>query len=267
MVVNSKKEVSDKRTIKKTEIFVTTDYHKFEFVYGNRKLNSNHVRLLIDSINREDLLDKNPIIVNEKMEVIDGQHRLEAARQLRLPIYYVVQDESGLRAVQLLNATKRTWNHRDYLDSYITLDNMDYQILDSFVKKHNVPLGFAMILLGDETYAGYGARKGTGNSLFARFKRGEFKVLNLEKAEKTITQLKVLSNFAANPIWGNKEFLRAFEIIQEKGYSFDEFVKKLQVSGIKIYSRATVKDYLRDFEDILNFKRAKDNRVSFVTAY
>ena len=30
-----------------------------------------------------------PILVNEKMEVIDGQHRLQAQKELNLPTYYI----------------------------------------------------------------------------------------------------------------------------------------------------------------------------------
>ena len=70
------------------QIHWTTDYDIFKQLLGNREINYNHVRRLIKSMQEEYLIV--PIQVNEKMEVIDGQHRIAACKELGFPIYYMI---------------------------------------------------------------------------------------------------------------------------------------------------------------------------------
>lgn len=65
----------------------TKNYSLFKKYAKNRDIDGRHVEKLIASIKTANLLDCEPILVNEKMEVIDGQHRLEAAKSLNLDIY------------------------------------------------------------------------------------------------------------------------------------------------------------------------------------
>ena len=52
----------------------TKNYSMFTTIGGNRPLNELHLNRLKKSMEEELLIS--PIIVNEKHEVIDGQHRL-----------------------------------------------------------------------------------------------------------------------------------------------------------------------------------------------
>ena len=54
----------------------TKDYDKFGFNYLNREVDAIHVRRLIKDMETAGL--RVPIIVDENMEVIDGQHRYPA---------------------------------------------------------------------------------------------------------------------------------------------------------------------------------------------
>jgi len=58
------------------KFFETTDYTKFKKTRGNRPVDPAHVEQLKKLISDKDLFD--PIRVNKDMEVIDGQHTLEA---------------------------------------------------------------------------------------------------------------------------------------------------------------------------------------------
>ena len=55
-----------------TKIYTTKDYSIFGYILGNRDIVQNHVLNLAKLIKEIDL--EVPIIVNEKMEVCDGQH-------------------------------------------------------------------------------------------------------------------------------------------------------------------------------------------------
>ena len=63
----------------------TTKYKIFKKLLANREVTQTRVNNIIDSIQRVGYVTS-PIIVNEKMEIIDGQGRLEALQELNLPV-------------------------------------------------------------------------------------------------------------------------------------------------------------------------------------
>ena len=60
-------------------VLSTTDYAKFKTLQGNRDVNKLHVSRLKESFKTAYLLS--PIVVNQYYEIIDGQHRYEAAKE------------------------------------------------------------------------------------------------------------------------------------------------------------------------------------------
>lgn len=124
----------------------TTKYEQFKFLNGNRKLHLGHLARLTMSIAKRNMLEQNPIMVNENMEVIDGQHRLEVARANKLPIYYVVVANTGITEVLDLNTNVRNWKLPDYVDSLIASGNKQMQYLKSFCDEWGLSLTAGMIL-------------------------------------------------------------------------------------------------------------------------
>jgi hypothetical protein len=76
------------------KILRTNNYSIFKTVDFNRNKNKKHIQAVIKIIKKENLLHLHPILVNNSMEVIDGQHRLEAAKELGLEIFYIQSDLS-----------------------------------------------------------------------------------------------------------------------------------------------------------------------------
>ena len=62
----------------------TTDYNKFRKLNGNRPVRPNHVKRIVESMQKQ--LLPTFIEVNEHYEIIDGQHRIEALKELELPV-------------------------------------------------------------------------------------------------------------------------------------------------------------------------------------
>jgi hypothetical protein len=73
-----------------------------------------------------------PIIVNEKMEVCEGQHRLEAYKTLSIPITYIIKEGLDIFDIRKLNSVSRKWTMEEYLMSHVKLGNTDYEILEWF---------------------------------------------------------------------------------------------------------------------------------------
>lgn len=64
----------------------TRDYSIFKKLPGNREVSIESG--LIDSMQSNGYLKQYPILVDSEMRIIDGQHRLIAAKELNLPVSY-----------------------------------------------------------------------------------------------------------------------------------------------------------------------------------
>jgi hypothetical protein len=105
----------------------TTDYAQFNMIVGNRSIKKLHLQKIIKSIDKQNLLDMNPIIVNKELEIIDGQHRLMAAKHLKVPIFYYIRDKFDVESIALLQ-TQLRWKAEEYIHLYATADGNEHYI-------------------------------------------------------------------------------------------------------------------------------------------
>src|ERR1051326_7260164 len=128
-------------------IFSTRDYAKFKSIAGNRTMNPVHLKRLTISMQQRALIS--PIIVNEKFEIIDGQHRFKVRQELGLPIQYIIAEGYGLNEVQILNTNTKNWGPNDYLEGYIELGLEDYIMFKKFKDQFNFGHSSALHVLSD----------------------------------------------------------------------------------------------------------------------
>lgn len=125
----------------------TVEYDKFKYIRGNRNVIPGHVAKLAASILSNNMLAQNPIIVNEKMEVIDGQHRLEVAKTNNLEIYYIVVPGARLQEIITLNSNNRVWQSTDYVNSFASQGNRDFIWLKKFIEDYAISITQALTFL------------------------------------------------------------------------------------------------------------------------
>ena len=65
--------------------YETKNYDQFKTLEGNRSIDQKNVNNIEQNMREHGVLPT-VIIVNEKMEVIDGQHRIEALKRLHEPV-------------------------------------------------------------------------------------------------------------------------------------------------------------------------------------
>lgn len=126
-----------------TQIQSTMNYDLFQFFSCNRRINPNHVHALTSDESFPDHFPFHPIIVNEKMEIVDGQHRFEAAKYLEIPIYYIIQDGADFKTIKNINVNQKPWKNDDYLIFY-SHQNKDYSFV--FDMKHRFTIGIDFLL-------------------------------------------------------------------------------------------------------------------------
>lgn len=94
----------------------TSDYNKFKFLDLNRSLDRRCINALKNSILKNGYIGS-PILVNDKYEILDGQHRFVALKESGMEIPYQVVD-NGYDAIIDLNTTQHNWGIEDYINYY-----------------------------------------------------------------------------------------------------------------------------------------------------
>ena len=110
------------------KVYETTDYSIFKRLKGNRDIPEFRISKIVESIQTIGWIH-NPIIVNEKMEVIDGQGRLTALQRLDMPVEYIVAEGAGNKECIYMNMNMVNWKLPDFIKSYAEQGNVNYQRL------------------------------------------------------------------------------------------------------------------------------------------
>lgn len=116
-------------------VYVTTDYSIFKRLTGNRDIPETRISKIVNSIKAIGWV-RNPIIVNEKMEVIDGQGRLTALQRLGMPVEYVIAEGAGNKECIHMNINMVNWSQADFVKSYAEQGNVNYQRLLSLMERY-----------------------------------------------------------------------------------------------------------------------------------
>jgi len=242
---------TDRRGVKSME--QTTDYKIFKNLASNRRLNATHVRKLIESITENNLSRYYPILVNDRMEIIDGQHRLQALKKLKLPVYYQIAKSGSIREIILLNSNSRQWTSLDYLNSFIARGNKDYLLLKDFMEKYDMSLACSLLLLSPTALS-------KNKSMLREFRSGDFVVGDIESATVMAEKISALRPFMIGNPDKDRDFIRAL-MTAYHGITHEDLMRKLEETGLRIMRELSRKEYLRRIEDIINFKRS--NKIRF----
>lgn len=125
------------------KIHVTDEYDKFKKMLGNRDVKG--VSKIVESVQAVGQI-QSPIVVNENYEVIDGQNRLEAFKQMGRPIYYMMIPGLDIEACRRLNIGQTNWGMEDWVSSYAQSGNASYQRLASLINEYKKPFHIEGIL-------------------------------------------------------------------------------------------------------------------------
>lgn len=236
-----------------TQIKNTTDYDKFVLLNANRDLNEGHVSKLVKAMEESGNLTKiQPITINERVEVIDGQHRLEACKRLNLPVYYMEFEGLNIDDATQMNLLHRNWNNLDYAKRYAATGNKDYARYLQLLEDYPTVGGNTVII------AVYGRNVVRMNIIF---KEGNFE-LSEEDMPMVIDRLEKL--LAVQNVVGelHRGLAKALVSVMDiEGYKHEQLLKKLALYPqlFKYLTRAD--DNLRMLEEIYNQHQSQDNRL------
>lgn len=230
----------------------TTDYRQFNKITLNRDTVDGHVRSLMKAIEEQgNISEISPVIVNENMDVIDGQHRVLALKELGLPVFYLVMSGTNINTVRQMNTLQRGWKPKDFANSYAASGNKNYQRFLKLQEDYGYPYSILLEFVSLNT-------KGMNKN----FRNGDLSFTE-ERDTEVRTHLDLLSqvNEIEPRFKGNRSFAFAFkQISKNPDYDHAKFLRKLKLYGQGILRQwANHEEYLRAFEVIYNFKQSAEN--------
>lgn len=231
----------------------TTDYKIFKGIQGNRDLYPNHIEKLRAAIKQKNLLPYIPLLLNENMQVIDGQHRLEAARLEKLPVTYIVIPGLRLEDVMNLNVNSKSWTTMDFVDAWIKSGKPDYQVMKDIAVKNHMALSTVANLL----MMGAGVALGGGRANDA-VRNGTFVVKYLEFTNMVLDQINDLIKYCDFDPKKERKFVKTIaKLNMLDNFDFATLLAKLRYSGIKIEQRSSLRYFILEIEDIYNWRNSK----------
>lgn len=240
------------------EVYETKNLDAFKYLLGNRAINEEVVRTLQNDISENGQLT--PIIVNEKWEIIDGQHRLEAMKRLNKPVRFILEKGYGIKEVRNVNAISNSWTLIDHLESRVALGYEDYIYVKNLMTKYDLRLDTVLYILAKNQTV-YHSR-GITNS----FKRDNV-IINTTKSEAK-DLCKKINDF--KPYVGELYHLKTFQlaclnIIKRDNYDHKKMMYKIKKYGAQLEPktsryRGAIKLFLNE---VYNYRsRKRDNLLS-----
>lgn len=205
-------------------VYKTEDYSIFKKLSGNRELYHSHILRLVKLLDTNPEFTRlNPIKVNEKMEVIDGQHRLASFEKYRdagkgVPsIYYTIINGMTLADARELNAGSKSWLPKDYAQAYAETGNEHYKFYlkcyDEYKLNHHVLL---MYLSGE-------------NSHNKEFNQGMFKVKNNDVKDKLDNLVEIGQYFKDYKL---RHFgIALYQLMSSSKYNHERMVEQIKNYG------------------------------------
>ncbi len=232
-------------------IHQTSDYSQFKSIVSNREVDERHVKRLMKAIEVKNLLHINPILCNKEFEVVDGQHRLEAATRLGLPIYYIIDAAVNKADIAAINSNAKNWDIVDYVNYWTIEKKPGFDKLSAFISQFpNIPISTALLMCSSA-----GARD------YEALRQGYVNVDNYQQACEIAEILKFYRNIF-DSTYERNFVLAVIASVKTPGYDHEAMKKKLEYQSRSLVRCVSKKQYLEMLEEIYNHSVGK-HRIKF----
>jgi hypothetical protein len=232
-------------------ILNTKNYRLFISNNGdNRPLDTREHRKLLESMRKHGFLECFPIVVTrnggDKLVVKDGQHRLQFAESLGLPVYYV-EDTSNFE-VSHIQGTTKAWAAKDYAMRYAMNGVKSYQEGISFAEIHGFPVSTAFSLLAGTVSFGNVRRD---------FQNGEFEVKDKEWAETVAGVYKGLLSLSTTLRPTARLLEACMAVCRVSDFDPGRLLAGADKCRDRLVPYSTRESYLDMLEDVYNYNRSR----------
>lgn len=241
----------------KTKLEETENYAIFIENEEQRPIAQSHVRKLTLSMQKNGFIPSKPLQVyreGRKLIVVDGHHRLYAAKSLGLKIPYVVEPKKSQETMADINAKVKGWKVGDFVQLYAARGDENYQELTRY-NDAGIPFNLgAGILMGNT---------GSSTSVSNSIKSGHFQITT---RDSMTVLLGLIHNFSEQyPAVGKRSFISAIaSCLATPEFDANRFHKGLQMSGTKIEDAANRLQMMEQIETVYNYNQRKKVPLAFI---
>jgi len=230
---------------KRFTLHETKQYDMLEFLDSNRDINDKTVKKLVKSIKEKGL--QVPIVVNENKQIVDGQHRFIALRQLGYAVPYIVSHVWHNEDDTVVMQEAKKWSALDFAQSLASRGNVDcikaLEVADDFDDISNGAMGTirSLELLLD----------GSGWGILAALKKESY-IVNIDVATNVMEAAELMSNYPMGTSPYGQKIIRPLKKLHYLNDGLDlEVIEELVKNNyIKGFSKET--DQLEYFIDLYN---------------
>ena len=252
---------------KQQTVQTTKDYARFKYLDGNRELKEGNIKAIQNQIAQHG--QKIPILVNERNEIIDGQHRLEACKRLGVPVKFIVDVGATIDHVISANIVGQKWALMDYVNRYRTQGNEHYNRLYEFIiecKKHGISASAAMnILSNGKSYKGYymyedgKLRQHSGSCKVKKLyyvgddvKLGFFRLNNTQEPKERLDAIVQFKHF---PFYKKSFFINAIlQVMRIDDFDVQRLRQAADTYPNRFVNEPDVEGFVRMFESVYNYR-------------
>lgn len=243
-------------------IFRTSDLGQFKKQIGNRDVTESNVNNIMKRIQEHGFIEDYHIIVNENMQVVDGQNRLEAARRLGSPVCFsIASREIPPDLNRKLNSTARRWQNADYLKSFVDEGYEEYvklkELVDSSLPGQKHLSLHSILVLSGFTGGRDAVTKGQ-----AGFRSGHFKMP--EPSSDFWAALDIVSVMASSGVHffsRTKTLQAALRLVRIKGFDPERMKERLNNFAHELRQSTTNDGQLQELVDFYNYRLHGPNRI------
>lgn len=242
------------------QIYEEDNYDAFVRLADNRDVLGARINKLIASISEHYIL--NPIIVNEKMEIIDGQGRYEACKALGKPIHYIIAAGANSADCRRMNKYNTKWTSLDFAKSYAKSGVSAYIFLLKTCMDTGLPL-FRVLRLANHGTNGKGSGQETAMSAFEKG--------NLSFDENDVVKVRNIKGVADDVLDAlqfsgrtNDAFYTGIKIASEtNGYDHSRMIANCRKQRATYVQMSSLSDQLKELERIYNYKARQGSKLYF----
>jgi hypothetical protein len=186
------------------------------------------------------------------MEIIDGQHRFESAKELGLEISYQIETNLDGEDMILLQ-THKSWGTEDYFNYYCKNNYPEYLKLKKFIADQGISVSLAVRIL-----------RGTSKNANLNFRNGEFEFNNsmaTDSIDFCRRSIEIIKKLQGDKPWmkSQKIWSALLIVFNHENFEEDKWFKNIELLVDRIVQKVSVLDYFNVFKDIFNFKNR--NRI------
>ena len=236
-------------------IYNSSEYSLFKFLPYNRKIEETHVRRLTNVIKIEGWNSDKYITVSKDFEIIDGQHRFLACRNLNLPIFYQFSLNPNTRqAVLHANTLQSNWKLKNYLVFF--KDDPSILLLYELADKHHIDVQILASLFLEG-----GKSKMTLNLAFSKTLKFTESYADIDYLLSFLGRITKFLNESDKKRFHTGKFIRILgKILRRTDVKEKQLEDKLTLFASTLYIGSSYEMLERQIIEIYNYN-AKKNRI------